>query len=292
MQSSYSIPLVVLSYIVAVLASHVTLSLAQRLHPTYAARLGHKPLYLPWIVGGAFSMGTGIWSMHFIGMLAFSLPVPMGYDVPVTLLSMLIAIVVSGFALRTVSRDSMGLRHLVLGAVLMGIGVLSSSLVVGLLTRRPAAAVSALLLQAGLIAGIPAGTGDITLFNPPSSTDSRAIDVSATISDLRTTCQDSGNDVISTATFTVVALRRDAGPARQVVLPYFNVALRGGSQIAAKQVGQVVLNFAAGDLHGWARVQATVRVNRGAATLPANVRAILTRPRKAGEAEAAVGGGL
>ena len=138
------------------------------------------------------------------------------------------------------------------------------------------------------IAGIPAGTGDITLFNPPESTDSRAIDVSATISDLRTTCQDSGNDVISTATFTVVGLRRDAGPARQVVLPYFNVALRGGSQIAAKQVGQVVLNFAAGDLHGWARVQATVRVNRGAATLPANVRAILTRPRKAGEAEAAV----
>ena len=115
-----------------------------------------------------------------------------------------------------------------------------------------------------------------------------AIDVSATISDLRTTCQDSGNDVVSTATFTVVGLRRDAGPARQVVLPYFNVALRGGSQIAAKQVGQVVLNFAAGDLHGWARVQATVRVNRGAATLPANVRAILTRPRKAGEAEAAV----
>ena len=138
------------------------------------------------------------------------------------------------------------------------------------------------------IAGIPAGTGDVTLFNPPSSNDSRAIDVSATISDLRTTCQDSGNDVVSTATFTVVGLRRDAGPARQVVLPYFNVALRGGSQIAAKQVGQVVLNFAAGDVHGWARVQATIRVNRGAATLPANVRAILTRPRKAGEAEAAV----
>ena len=138
------------------------------------------------------------------------------------------------------------------------------------------------------IAGIPAGTGDVTLFNPPSSTDSRAIDVSATMSDLRTTCQDSGNDVVSTATFTVVGLRRDAGPARQVVLPYFNVALRGGSDIAAKQVGQVVLNFAAGDLHAWARVQATIRVNRGAATLPANVRAILTRPRKAGEAEAAV----
>ena len=72
------------------------------------------------------------------------------------------------------------------------------------------------------------------------------------------------------------------------MLPYFNVALRGGSQIAAKQVGQVVLNFAAGDLHGWARVQATVRVNRGAATFPPMFAQILTRPRKAGEAEAAV----
>jgi hypothetical protein len=138
------------------------------------------------------------------------------------------------------------------------------------------------------ISGIPAGTGDMTLFDPPNSTDSRAIDVSATMSDLRTTCQETGNDVVSTATFTVVGLRRDPGPARQVALPYFNVALRGGSQIAAKQLGQVVLNFAPGDLHAWTRVQATVRVNRGAATLPENVRAILTRPRKAGEAEAAV----
>jgi hypothetical protein len=138
------------------------------------------------------------------------------------------------------------------------------------------------------IAGVPAGTGDITLFNPPDSTDSRAIDVTAVITDLRAVCQDSGDDVVSTATFTVVGLRRDAGPARQVVLPYFDVALRGGANVAAKQVGQAVLNFAPGDIHAWVRVQATVRVNRGAATLPANVRQILTRPRKAGEAEAAI----
>jgi hypothetical protein len=138
------------------------------------------------------------------------------------------------------------------------------------------------------IAGVPAGTGDITLFDPAGSTDSRAIDVTATISDVRATCQDAGNDVVSTATFTIVALRRDAGPGRQVVLPYFDVALRGGSQIAAKQIGQAVLNFAPGATHAWTRVQASVRVNRAAATLPANVRAILTRPRKAGEAEAAI----
>ena len=138
------------------------------------------------------------------------------------------------------------------------------------------------------IAGIPAGTGDITLFNPPGSTDSTAIDVTATITDLRATCQDSGDEVVSTATFTVVGLRSDAGPARQVVLPYFDVVLRGGQTVAAKQIGQAVLNFAAGDIHSYARVQASVRVNRAAATLPANVRQILTRPRKAGEAEAAV----
>jgi hypothetical protein len=138
------------------------------------------------------------------------------------------------------------------------------------------------------IAGVPAATGDVTLFNPADSTDSRAIDVTAAITDVRAVCQDVGDDVVSTATFTVVALRRDAGPARQVVLPYFDVALRGGATVAAKQIGRAVINFGPGDLHGWTRVQATVRVNRGAATLPANVRTILTRPRKAGEAEAAV----
>ena len=138
------------------------------------------------------------------------------------------------------------------------------------------------------IPGIPAGTGDVTLFNPAGSTNANAIDVTATITDLRSTCQDAGNDVVSTATFTIVALRRDAGPARQVVLPYFDVALRGGGTVAAKQVGRAVLNFGPGDLHAWTRVQATVRVNRAAATLPANVRDILTRKRKAGQAEAAV----
>ena len=138
------------------------------------------------------------------------------------------------------------------------------------------------------IAGVPAGTGDMTVFNPAGSTDSRAIDVTATITDLRATCQDVGNDVVSTATFTIVGLRRDPGAARQVVLPYFDVALQGGTTVAAKRVGQAVLNFAAGDIHAWTRLQATVRVNRGAATLPQNVRNILTRPRKAGEAEAAI----
>lgn len=138
------------------------------------------------------------------------------------------------------------------------------------------------------IAGIPTGTGDITLFNPSDSRDSRAIDVTATITKLRSFCQDAGNDVVSTVTFTVTALRRDVGPERQVILPYFDVALRGGSQIEAKQVGAVALNFPAGSQHAMTQGQATIRVNRSAVTLPANVRAILTRPRKSGEADAAI----
>src|SRR3954452_20880182 len=120
------------------------------------------------------------------------------------------------------------------------------------------------------IVGVPAGTGDVTMFNPVGSTHARAIDVTAAITDVRATCADAGNDVVSTATFTVVALRRDAGPARQVVLPYFDVALRGGSAFVAKRLGQVALNFPAGNPHAWARAQATVRVNRSAATLPEN----------------------
>jgi hypothetical protein len=138
------------------------------------------------------------------------------------------------------------------------------------------------------VPGIPAGTGDITLFNPSDSRASTAIDVTATMTQLRSTCQQSGNDVVSTVTFTVVGLRRDAGPARQVILPYFDVALRGGTKIEAKQVGAVALNFPAGSQHAMTRGQATIRVSRYAATLPARVRTILTRPRKAGQADAAV----
>ena len=133
----------------------------------------------------------------------------------------------------------------------------------------------------------PAGTGDVTLFNPPNSTDSRAIDVTAAITDVRATCQDLGDDVVSTVTFTVVGLRRDPGPARQVILPYFDVALRGGAAVAAKQVGRASIVFAQGDLHGWTAFRPPSG-SIGAATLPANVREILTRPRKAGDVEAAI----
>lgn len=136
--------------------------------------------------------------------------------------------------------------------------------------------------------GIPAGTGDITLFNPPNRTDADALDVSATITNLRINCDDSGTNVISTVTFDVLATRRDAGEARTVVLPYFDVAMRGGSDVVAKRIGSVGLNFAAGSVRAQTSGQATVQVSRAAATLPPDVRKELTRERKATDPTASI----
>ena len=138
------------------------------------------------------------------------------------------------------------------------------------------------------IPGIPAGTGDITLFNPSNSIAADAIDVSATITNLRVNCQETGDQVVSTLSFDVVATRRDPTTARQVVLPYFDVVLQAGGTVAAKRVGRVGLNFAQGSYRAQTSGQATARVHRGAATLPENVREILTRRRKAGDPSAAI----
>ena len=119
MIATYNYWLVFISVLVAMLASYTALDLVTRI----TASRGRAAL--AWLVGGAFSMGLGIWSMHFVGMLAFHLPVPMGYDVPITLLSMLIAIVVSCFALFMASRDTFSTRNLVIGGVLMGLGICS-----------------------------------------------------------------------------------------------------------------------------------------------------------------------
>ena len=135
---------------------------------------------------------------------------------------------------------------------------------------------------------IPGATGDITLFNPANSVAAAAIDVSATITNLRATCTQDDQNVVSTATFDVVATRRDAGQARQVVLPFYSAAVQGGGAIAAKRVGAVALDFAAGSYRAQGRGQATIRVARSAVALPADVVRELTRVRKPGDADAAI----
>src|SRR5688572_19412405 len=107
LRGQYNIALVVLSYCVAVIASHVTLELAGRLRDP----LKRAPMF--WLIGGALSMGTGIWSMHFIGMLAFDLPITVLYDLGLTTLSWAIAVAVSGFALHIVRRGVTGANGLV-----------------------------------------------------------------------------------------------------------------------------------------------------------------------------------
>ena len=136
--------------------------------------------------------------------------------------------------------------------------------------------------------GVPAATGDITLFNPANRTDADAIDVSAAITNVRSTCDESGTYIVSTVSFDVVGTRREVSQQRTVVLPYFDVAMQGGTQVVAKRVGNVALNFDAGSQRAQTSGQATIQVHRGAATLPEDVRRELTRERKPSDADAAI----
>jgi NO-binding membrane sensor protein with MHYT domain/two-component sensor histidine kinase len=111
--------LVLLSVLVAIMASFVALELATKIASPYR-RVTARRL---WIAGGAVAMGTGIWSMHFIGMLGFHLPIAVSYDVLITLASLLIAVMAAGFALLLTGRNAMGPRRLVWGGLLMGIAI-------------------------------------------------------------------------------------------------------------------------------------------------------------------------
>ena len=135
---------------------------------------------------------------------------------------------------------------------------------------------------------VPTQTGDITLFDPPASTDSRAIDVVATITNVRATCADAGAEVVSNATFDVQARRSNGSGARDVVLPYFATVVQGGRIVVSKRVSRVAIHFNDGELRATGRGAASANVNRAAITLPAEVQQRITRRRKAGDADAAI----
>ncbi len=118
-QGTYTWYLVLLSYIMASLASYVALDLTERIR-TPNQIVGSK---LGWLIGGALAMGMGIWTMHFIGMLAFVMPMPMEYDPFLTGLSMLFAIIASGFAFFLIKNEVVKLIPLMLGGVLLGFGI-------------------------------------------------------------------------------------------------------------------------------------------------------------------------
>jgi two-component system, sensor histidine kinase and response regulator len=128
----YDIRLVVLSVFIAVVASYAALDLASRLTSAHG-----RTRYL-WLSGGATAMGTGIWSMHYIGMLAFRLPVPVQYDWPTVLVSLLTAIFASLVGLFVVSRPKMGPLQSLIGCVVMGGGIASMHYIGMAAMRLPA----------------------------------------------------------------------------------------------------------------------------------------------------------
>jgi len=134
---------------------------------------------------------------------------------------------------------------------------------------------------------VPAQTGDVTLFNPANATDETAIDVVATLTNLRSTCNDGSDQLATEATFDVIATRRDTSAARQITLPYFVVVTRGGTSVVSKRVGQVTLSFAAGQARASAQARASSYVDKSAATLPPEIQTLITKQRKSGDADAA-----
>jgi PAS domain S-box-containing protein len=114
---SYDYRLVVLSVLIAILASYAALDLAGRVTASRGM------VQFTWLMGGSFAMGVGIWSMHYIGMLAYSLPVAVHYHWPTVLLSLAAAILASAVALFVVSRKTMGPMSTGVGGLLMGSGI-------------------------------------------------------------------------------------------------------------------------------------------------------------------------
>src|ERR1700682_1143313 len=129
---SYNYVLVALSVLIAIFASYAALDLAGRV----TAGCGWTRAV--WLLGGAGAMGTGIWSMHYIGMLAFVLPVPVAYHWPTVLLSLFAAILASVIALYVVSRQKMGASRAFAGSVLMGAGIASMHYIGMAAMRLPA----------------------------------------------------------------------------------------------------------------------------------------------------------
>ena len=135
---------------------------------------------------------------------------------------------------------------------------------------------------------ILAPAGDVTLFNPANSRDSNAIDVVATITNIRSSCDESGEYIVTNATFDVQGQRRDNRGAREVVLPYFATVVQGNGNVVAKRLSRVGLRFEDGQYRASTSGSASSQVLRSAATLPEDIRRQITQRRRAGDPQAAI----
>ena len=136
--------------------------------------------------------------------------------------------------------------------------------------------------------GVPEYTGDVTQFSAPGRTDAAAIDLTASLTNVRSQCNDSGDKVYTVADFDVLARRSDVRGARQVQLPYFVTVVRAGTAVIAKRVGTVTLSVADGQERAQAHAQAASYIDRAEASLPEDIRKRITAKRKAGDENAAI----
>ena len=114
----YDLALVAASVLIAILAAYAAFTLSERARASADTR---NRMF--WLALGAFALGSGTWTMHFLGMLAFKLPIPVRYDVTLTALSMIPAVLAGAAALFVVTHREKRKRHAILGGVLMGGGI-------------------------------------------------------------------------------------------------------------------------------------------------------------------------
>src|SRR5258705_1925694 len=156
--------LVALSIFVAAFASYTALDLGGRVSAArgFARRV--------WLVAAAITMGGGIWSMHFVAMLAFIMPVPMSYDIGLTTLSLVVAILVTGGGFYVISRQNVSPLRLVLSGIFMGLGIVAMHYT-GMAAMRGHAALSYERLFVGLSVVIAIGASTAGLWLACRTTD-------------------------------------------------------------------------------------------------------------------------
>ncbi|HET9473725.1 MAG TPA: MHYT domain-containing protein [Steroidobacteraceae bacterium] len=150
MQASYNLWLVGLSIVVAMVVSYTALKLAARVAE------GSPSAGRMWLLGGAAAMGMGIWSMHFIGMLAYSVEIPLRYGIIKTLFSLVIAMITSGFALAIAGRPQLSLARLAVGSIVMGAGIcamhysgMAAIQIVPMITYQPMLVLASIAIAVG-----------------------------------------------------------------------------------------------------------------------------------------------
>jgi len=150
---------VALSLLMAVAASYVALDLAGRV------RGRGRMVTVLWTLGGAFVMGTGVWAMHFVGMLALRLSIPLGYRLDLTILSWVAGVATSGLALRIAARDELRPAMLAAGALLLGAGICAMHYIgMASLSLEPAIVWDPWLVAASVVVAVAASTAALLIF--------------------------------------------------------------------------------------------------------------------------------